>query len=220
MPTKSLARHNIVGVVPDSQRGSEVLRRLHEEGIHPNLTSMRGREVNKTPGLGEPSPARIHSLSGVGSTMLGGAGIGAAIGLVVVGVLTLLVDLLFGMSLSTLAAFGLGALTGAIMGSTAGAMLGLEMAGRRSTMLEQSFTPHLRRIQEEDVVLIGVHTDDAQQADRVEDLMREAGVHDVHRQFAEDSFRSPGWFAALLGRTIPSGSAEHAGGKVFDLSTR
>lgn len=218
MPAKSLARFNVVAVVPDEQQGADVLARLHDEGIDPALTSMRAREATKTPGAISPRSGRVHSLSGVGRTMLGGAAIGAVIGAIVVGPATWLFDVLFALSLSAWGALGLGALTGAIMGSTAGAMLGMEMAGRRSTMLEQSFSPHLHRIQEEDVVLVGVHTDDEEQASRVEAILEDAGVMAMHRQTAADSFRSPGWFASLLGRTIPSGSADHAGGRTFDQS--
>lgn len=218
MPTKSLARHNLVAVVPDTQQGTAILDRLHDRGVDPDLTSMRGKEMTKTPGAGTPHRARIHSLSGVGRTMLMGGTLGAAIGAVLVGLATLLIDAIFDLSLGGWGALGLGAMTGAIMGSTAGAMLGLEMAGRRSTMLEQSFSPHLHRIQDEDVVLVGVHTDDEDQADEVARILEEAGAIAVHRQVSEDSFRAPGWFASLLGRTIPSGSREHAGGKTFDLS--
>lgn len=221
MPTKSLARHNVVAVVADQQRGRDLLHRLHDEGIDPALTSMRGREQAKTPGPAEPHPSRIHSLSDVGRTMVAGGIAGAVIGAVVVGFLSFVFDMLFSWWLPWYAALGLGALTGAIMGSTAGSMLGLQVAGRRSQMLEQSLTPLLPRIQEQDVVLVAVHTDDPDQADQVAQALEQVDdVMAVHRHETDESFRPPGLLSGLLGRTIPSGTVEERGGKMFDLSSQ
>lgn len=217
MSRKALARHNVVALVPDDRAGRRLLAELHEAGVDSNATSMRGRRRIKMPGWRQAAPGNVQSLAGSGRMLLTGSLLGGLAGVLTVGILAGALALVMGPQFSVAGALALGAVVGAVMGSGVGAMLGLEMGGRRAAMLEQSLTPMLQRSQSRAAALVGVHTNDEETADAAEQAMMASDLPvAVERAPAQDSFHAPGWFASLLGRTIPSGAADSPGGRVVN----
>jgi hypothetical protein len=102
-----------------------------------------------------------------------------------------------------------GLATGAVGGSVVGGIFGLETAGRRATMWQQTLSPLFSRVSGEGVVLLGVHVDDDDRRDTAQDLLAPAAT-EVHLLEADEDHHV-GDTTEPIAERHPSGHPESVG---------
>jgi hypothetical protein len=211
MTEHRLAPHNVVGVLATYDAASGALDALVADDFDPRgELSLLGPEHEMRPAVGHVSEGNGEGASGTATGLVAGGGAGAATGTVATTLAAVAATAIPGVGLAVGSAALIGAAAGAAGGSTVGALLGLEAAGRRTTMWQQTLSPLMRRVQADGVVLVAAHVDDAERAARARDLLSEHGA-EVHHLDADVDY-APERQEANVGVTVPSGSPEDPGG--------
>lgn len=209
MSTQRLARHNVVAVFDRFDAAMAALERLDDAGFdREGELSLLGPEHEMRPAMAEPRPSGGEALTGVGSAVTVGATAGAAGGAALVGLASTAVALPgIGLALGPALVYGLA--TGAVGGSVVGGLFGLETAGRRATMWQQTLSPLFSRVKSDGVVLLGVHVDDDDRRDTARDLLTPAATEVHLLEAAED--RHVGDTTEPIAERHPSSHPESVG---------
>jgi hypothetical protein len=204
-----LSAHNVIAVYPDVDAAWGAVQHLVDAGLDlEGEISLLGREQEMRPAADGVEERRGGAMSGLGKGVATGAAAGGVAGAALVGLASTAAALPgIGLALGTSVVYGLA--TGATGGSTVGALLGVEQAGRRATMWQQTLSPLLHRVPEDGVVLVGAHVDDDERAETAREVFQEA-ASEVHDLEADIRYR-PEVEEGNLGDRIPSGSAEAPG---------
>lgn len=211
MTVHRLAHDNVVGVFPAFTPASDALDALVEAGFDPRGDlSLLGPEHEMRPAVDQLTETRGEAASGTATGLVAGGALGGAVGTVVTTVAAVAATAIPGVGLAVGPAALIGAATGATGGSTVGGLLGLEAAGRRTTMWQQTLSPLVERVKAEHVVLVAVHTDDDERARAARELL-EGRAAEVHVLTADVDYQ-PERSEANVGVTVPSGSADAPGG--------
>lgn len=211
MVTHRLAPHNVVGVLPTLQAASDALDALTDAGFAPDgELSLLGPEREMRPAVGHVTESRGEAASGTATGLAAGVGAGGAVGAALTSLAAVAATAIPGVGLAVGTAALIGAVSGATGGSTVGALLGLEAAGRRSTMWQQTLAPLVSRVTDDHVVLVTAHVDDEERAGEAQRILDEH-TDEVHLLAADVDY-SPEWREANVGVTVPSGSPEDPGG--------
>lgn len=211
MVEKRLARHNVVAVLETFDGGRDALEELRDAGIGTEALSLLGPEHEMRPGQGRVSESPGTTTTGIGKAALGGIGAGTVGGGVLGALAGAAVTAIPGVGLAVGAGALYAGIAGAATGQIAGGLLGAEAGGRKSMMWAQSLQPFVARVRQEDKVLVGVHTEDLEQADRAQEILEDLDTVDVIRLDADESFIPPGDAAAVAGRSIPSSVPDQPG---------
>lgn len=211
MVQRRLAPHNIVAVLPTLEAAEAALDALVEAGFTASgELSMVGPDHEMRPAVDHMTESRGEAASGTGAGFLAGAATGTAAGSVVVGLAAVAATAIPGVGMAVGTAALAGVATGASGGGTVGALLGVEAAGRRATMWQQTLSPLYRRVREDGIVLVAAHLDDEARAEEARGVLGEH-TDEVHDLTAEIDYE-PEVVEANVGVTIPSGNPEAAGG--------
>lgn len=211
MVQRRLTPHNVIGVFPAFDDAVQALDALTDAGFEAaGELSMIGPDHEMRPAVDHVTESRGEAATGTGAGLLGGAAAGTVGGSVLVGLAAVAATAIPGVGMAVGTAALAGAATGASGGGTVGALLGLEAAGRRTTMWQQTLSPLYHRVREDGIVLVAVHVEDADRAEEARQLLddRAAEVHDLTAEIDYE----PEVVEANVGVTIPSGNPEAAGG--------
>lgn len=210
MAEHRLAHHNIVGVFPAFTPAEQALDALVEAGFDANgELSLLGPDHEMRPAVGHIIDANGEGASGTAAGLVKGGAVGGAIGVTVTTLGAVAATAIPGVGLAVGTAALIGAVSGATGGSTVGGLLGLESAGRRTTMWQQTLAPLTSRVSAEHVVLVAAHVDEDDRAEQartiLEDRADEVHVLDADVAYTDDQRR------ASVGSPPPSTSAEDPG---------
>lgn len=211
MVEKRLARHNAVAVVETLDQGRTALEALRDAGLGDDELSLLGSEHTMRPGEGRVSESPGTTSAGIGRSTLTGLGAGTVTGGVLGALAGAAVTAIPGVGLAVGAGALYAGVAGAAAGQITGGLLGAEAGGRKSMMWAQSLQPFVARVREEDQVLVGVHTEDPERADRAEEVLDGMDTIEVVRLDADESFVPPGDVASVAGRSIPSSVPDQPG---------
>lgn len=207
MSVHRIAQHNVVGVFPSFATASEALDALAEAGFDPHgELSLLGPDHEMRPALDRVVASNGEGASGTATGLVKGGTVGGAIGATVTTLGAVAATIIPGVGLAVGSAAAIGALAGGGAGATVGSLLGLESAGRRTTMWQQSMAPLTRRVAAEGLVLVAAHVDDQARATEAHGVL-EGGAAEVHDLTADVSY-TPEERAASVGSPPPSGAAE------------
>ncbi len=189
MVEKRLAHHNVVAVVETLDEGRGAIEELREAGVDDDELSLLGSDHSMRPGQGRVtgSPGSTGT-AGIGKSALAGLSAGTLGGGVLGSVAGLAVSAIPGVGLAAGAAALYAGVAGAATGQIAGGLIGVETGGRKAMMWAQSLQPFVTRVQEEDQILVGVHTEDPELAATAEQRLRELDPVEVVRLEADESF--------------------------------
>lgn len=211
MTTHRLAPYNVVGVFPSLPAASDTLDALSEAGFSTDgELSLLGPEHEMRPAVDHVTETRGEAASGTATGLAAGIGTGGAVGAALTSLAAMAATAIPGVGLAIGSAALIGAVSGAAGGSTVGALMGLEAAGRRSTMWQQTLSPLLSRVTDEHVVLVAAHVDDQDRTNEAQAILDER-ADEVHLLEADVDY-IPEVRKANIGVTVPSGSAEDPGG--------
>lgn len=213
MATKRLARFNVIGAFDDLGEATDALDRLREEDVPDGELSLLSREREMRPGGSGPTEAQATGASGLAKSALAGIGAGGATSGALGALAGIGVAAVPGVGLAIGAAALYGAISGAAVGHITGGLIGAEAGARKSMMWEQTLNPLITKV-DEGYVLVGVHTDDEERAERAEAVLAELEPAESARLDADESFEPPGDFAAIAGRGIPSGQPDSPGAEL------
>lgn len=211
MSIHRLAEHNVVGVFPDFATASDALDALVEAGFEPRgELSLLGPDHEMRPAVDHMVDANGEGASGTATGLVKGGAIGGAIGATVTTLGAVAATAIPGVGIAVGVAAAIGAVAGGGGGATVGSLLGVESAGRRTTMWQQSLAPLTRRVPADHVVLVAAHVDDDARATEARSVLdgRAAEVHDL----TADVAYTPDERAASVGSPPPSGTAEEPDG--------
>lgn len=208
---RRLATHNVVAVHDTFEQASEALDALMEAGFEARgELSMVGPEHEMRPAVERVTESRGEASSGTASGLAAGVAGGTVAGAGFIALAAAAATVLPGVGMTVGAAAVAGAVAGGTGGGTVGGLLGLEAAGRRATMWQQTLSPLYERVKHDGIVLVAVHVDDEERARRAREVL-EATATEVHELTADIDYE-PELREANVGTTIPSGSAADAGG--------
>lgn len=211
MTTHRLAPYNAVGVFPSLPAASDALDALSEAGFSVDgELSLLGPEHEMRPAVDHITETRGEAASGTATGLAVGVGTGGAVGAALTSLAAAAATAIPGVGLAVGSAALIGAFSGAAGGSTVGALMGLEAAGRRSTMWQQTLSPLLSRVTDEHIVLVSTHVDDQDRADEAHAILDDR-ADEVHLLEADVDY-IPEVREANIGVTVPSGSADDPGG--------
>lgn len=210
MTEHRLRPQNVIGVFDDVTAAWNAVQRLVDVGFDAKgELSVLGPMHEMRPATDELTRRRGGAMSGLGAGVAGGAATGAVGGAALVGLASTAAALPgVGLAVGTAVLYGL--VAGATGGGTVGGLLGLEAAGRRATMWQQTLSPLVERVHEDDVALTGVHVDERVRAEEAREILE--GLTDEVHVLSADTDYEPELREATLGDRIPSGSAEAPGG--------
>ena len=211
MTVHRLAHHNVVGVYPTFREASDALDALAEAGFDPQgELSLLGPDHEMRPAVDHIVNSNGEGASGTSTGLAKWGAAGGGIGATVTTLGAVAATAIPGVGLAVGTAALTGAIAGAAGGSTVGGLLGLESAGRRTTMWQQSLSPLARRVSADGVVLVAAHVDDDTRADEARGLLEGTAV-EVHDLTADVAY-TPDERAASVGSPPPSGAAEEPEG--------
>lgn len=211
MAVHRLADHNVVGVFPAFPDASAALDALVEAGFQlEGELSLLGPDHEMRPAVARVVDANGEGATGTGEGLVKGGSVGGAIGATATTLGAVAATAIPGVGLAVGSAALIGVISGAAGGSTVGALLGVESAGRRTTMWQQSLAPLTHRVSADHVTLVAVHVDDEERAREARQLLegRTAEVHDL----TADVSYSQEQREAHVGSPPPSGAARDAEG--------
>lgn len=211
MSIHRIAKHNVVGVFPDFATASEALDALAEAGFETQgELSLLGPDHEMRPAVDHIVDGNGEGASGTATGLVKGGTVGGVIGATVTTLGTVAATAIPGVGMAVGAAAAIGAVAGGGGGATVGSLLGVESAGRRTTMWQQSLAPLTRRVPAEGLVLVAAHVDEEERATEARGLLdgRAAEVHDL----TADVAYTPDERAASVGSPPPSGAAEEPDG--------
>ncbi len=207
MTVHRLAHHNVVGVYPTFREASDALDALAEAGFDPHgELSLLGPDHEMRPAVDHIVNGNGEGASGTATGLVKGGATGGVIGATVTTIGAVAATAIPGVGLAVGAAAATGAIAGAAGGTSVGGLLGLESAGRRTTMWQQSLSPLARRVTADGVVLVAAHVDDEARAAEARAVL-EATAVEVHDMTADVAY-TPDERAASVGSPPPSGAAE------------
>jgi hypothetical protein len=211
MTEQRLRPQNVIGVFDDVAGAWGAVQRLVDAGFDvKDELSVLGPMHEMRPAADELTRRRGGAMSGLGAGVAGGAATGAVGGAALVGLASTAAAIPgVGLAVGTAVLYGLA--TGATGGGVVGGLLGLEAAGRRATMWQQTLSPLVERVHEDDVALTGVHVDDRIRAEKAREILEE--LTDEVQVLNADIDYQPPLAEANLGDRVPSGSAEAPGEK-------
>lgn len=210
MAEHRLAQHNVVGVFPAFAPASEALDALVEDGFDTNgELSLLGPDHEMRPAVGHIVDANGEGASGTAAGLVKGGAVGGTIGATVTTLGAVAATAIPGVGLAVGTAALIGAVSGATGGSTVGGLLGLESAGRRTTMWQQTLAPLTSRVPAEHVVLVAVHVDDDERAEQARQIL-EGRADEVHELDADVAYTAD-QRRVSVGSPPPSTSAEDPG---------
>ena len=207
MTVHRLAHHNVVGVYPTFREACDALDALAEAGFDARgELSLLGPDHEMRPAVDHIVDANGEGATGTGAGLAKGATTGGAIGATVTTLGAVAATAIPGVGLAVGTAALTGAIAGATGGSTVGGLLGLESAGRRTTMWQQSLAPLARRVSADGVVLVAAHVDDEDRAAEARGILEPTAV-EIHDLTADVAY-TPEERAASVGSPPPSGAAD------------
>lgn len=210
MPTHRLAHHNVVGVFPAFTPASEALDALADAGFDTNgELSLLGPDHEMRPAVGHIVDANGEAASGTAAGLAKGGAVGGTIGATVTTLGAVAATAIPGVGMAVGTAALIGVVSGTAGGGTVGGLLGLESAGRRTTMWQQSLAPFTARVSKDHVVLVATHVDEDDRAEQAREILR-ARADEVHDLDADVAY-SPEERRASVGSPPPSTSAEDLG---------
>ncbi len=208
---RRLATHNVVAVHDTFEQASEALDALMDAGFDARgELSMVGPEHEMRPAVEHVRESRGEASSGTATSLAAGVAGGSVAGAGVIALAAAAATALPGVGMAVGTAALAGAVAGGTGGGTVGGLLGLESAGRRSTMWQQTLSPLYERVKQDGIVLVAVHVDDDERAGRARELLEDT-ASEVHELTADIDYE-PELREANIGTTVPSGSATEAGG--------
>lgn len=211
MTVHRLAHHNVVGVYPTFREASDALDALVEAGFDPNGdVSLLGPDHEMRPAVDHIVNANGEGATGTGAGLAKGVATGGTLGAAVATLGAVAVTAIPGVGIAVGTGALIGAIAGATGGSTVGGLLGLESAGRRTTMWQQSLSPLARRVAADHVVLVAAHVDEDDRAAEARGILESTAV-EVHDLTADVAY-TPEERSASVGSPPPSGSAEEPEG--------
>lgn len=211
MSDHRIAQHNVVGVFPDFPTASEALDALADAGFDPRgELSLLGPDHEMRPAVDQVVEGNGEGASGTATGLLKGGTVGGAVGATVTTLGAVASTAIPGVGLAVGTAALIGVAAGGGAGATVGSLLGVESAGRRTSMWQQSLAPLTRRVAAEGVVLVAAHTDDEARATEAQAVL-EGTAAEVHHLTADVSY-TPDERAASVGSPPPSGAAEEPDG--------
>lgn len=211
MTVHRIATTNVVGVFPSFTPASEALDALVEAGFAPEgELSLLGPDREMRPAVGHLVDANGEGASGTATGLAKGGAFGGAVGAAVTAVGAVAATAIPGVGLAVGPAALIGAIAGGGGGATVGSLLGLESAGRRTTMWQQTLSPLASRVSSEQVVLVAAHTDDEERAEIAREVL-DARAAEVHVLTADVGY-TPEERAASVGSPPPSTSADEPDG--------
>lgn len=158
----------VMGIVPTEPEANAVVESLKNSGFSTEDISIL-----------MPEQATKRDLND--STILKGATRGAEGGLLAGGA----IGLLAGIGLITIPALGPFIAAGPLMAAIGGAAMGGAAGGLGGALLGVTMPEHQIKLYEsllkEGNVLLIVHTDNPEEVDKAEDIMKTAGVRDIHK---------------------------------------
>ena len=207
MTDHRLAHHNVVGVFPAFAPASDALDALVEAGFEPNgELSLLGPDQEMRPAADHVVESNGEGATGTGEGLVKGGVLGGTLGTAVTTLGAVAATAIPGVGMAVGTAALTGAVAGATGGSTVGGLLGLESAGRRTTMWQQTLAPHARRVAAENVVLVAVHLDDRERTAQARELLE--GLADEVHVLDADAAYTPEERRAGVGSPPPSTSAD------------
>lgn len=210
MAIHRLAHHNVVGVFPAFEAASEALDALAEGGFDPNgELSLLGPDHEMRPAVDHIVDANGEGASGTAAGLVKGGAVGGTLGATVTTLGAVAATAIPGIGMAVGTAALIGAVSGAAGGSTVGGLLGLESAGRRTTMWQQSLAPLAARVPRDHVVLVAAHVDDEDRASEAREIL-EGRANEVHVLEADVAY-TPKEREVSVGSPPPSTSAEDPG---------
>ena len=178
MPT-DLAEQNVIAAYDDLEVATDAIAALREAGFDDAQMSIFGKSVEDVDihseyETGEPLGGDVAK-----HVAVGGAG-GGAIGAVLGAAGAAAVAAIPGVGLVVGSGALLGAISGAFAGGTVGSLLEGEAAVRTESGWRQTFES-MRAHLDEGAVVVGVHVDDASEAETAERAMRKVSPQTLHR---------------------------------------
>lgn len=211
MAVHRLAQHNVVGVFPVFAEATAALDALVEAGYRvEGELSLLGPDREMRPAIGHLVEANGEAATGTGEGLVKGGTVGGAIGATVTTLGAVAATAIPGVGLAVGSAALIGVVSGAAGGTTVGALLGVESAGRRTTMWQQSLAPLTHRVSADHVTLVAAHVDEDDRAAAARQILEE-GAAEVH-DLTADVFYTPEQRAAHVGSPPPSGASAEAEG--------
>lgn len=211
MAQRRLAQHNVVGVLPSLETAERALDALTESGFEAaGELSLIGPDHEMRPAVDHVDESRGEAATGTGAGFVAGTAAGTVAGSALVGLAAVAATAVPGVGMAVGTAALAGVATGASGGGTVGALMGLEAAGRRTTMWQQTLAPLYRRVRDEHVVLLAAHLDDADRAEEARRLLAEH-TDEVHDLTADVDYQ-PEVVEANVGVTVPSTNPQAPGG--------
>lgn len=210
MATHRLAHHNVVGVFPAFSAASDALDALVDEGFEPTgELSLLGPDHEMRPAVGHIAEGNGEGATGTAAGLAKGGAVGGALGATVTTLGAVAATAIPGVGLAVGTAALIGAVSGTAGGTTVGGLLGVESAGRRTTMWQQSLAPLTARVAKDNVVLVAVHVDEDDRAEQAREILqgRADEVHDLDADVAY----TPQERQVSVGSPPPSTSAEDPG---------
>lgn len=187
MTVQRLAPHNVVGIFPTFAAASEALDALVAAGFDTRgELSLLGPDHEMRPAVGHIVEANGEGASGTGAGVVKGGATGGAVGTVVTTLGAVAAAAIPGVGLAVGPAALIGAASGATAGSTVGGLLGLDSAGRRTEMWQQTLSPFTRRVAADHVVLVAAHVDEEDRAAAAREVLdgRATEVHQLEADVA------------------------------------
>lgn len=210
MATHRLAHHNVVGVFSAFEPASEALDALADAGFATNgELSLLGPDHEMRPAVGHIVDANGEGATGTAAGLAKGGAVGGAIGVTVTTLGAVAATAIPGVGLAVGTAALIGAVSGATGGTTVGGLLGLESAGRRTTMWQQTLAPLTARVPKEHVVLVAAHVDEEDRATHAREIL-EGRASEVHVLDADVAYTAKERQISV-GSPPPSTSAEDPG---------
>lgn len=211
MTVHRLAHHNVVGVYPTFREASDALDALADAGFDPKgELSLLGPDHEMRPAMDHIVNGNGEGASGTATGLAKGGALGGALGATVTTIGAVAATAIPGVGIAVGTAAAIGAIAGGTGGSTVGSLLGLESAGRRTTMWQQSLAPLARRVSADGIVLVAVHVDDEERSAEAQRVLEPTAI-EVHDLTADVAYTADER-AASVGSPPPSGAAEEPNG--------
>lgn len=190
MVERRLAPHNLVAVLPSVDSAIATVDALVEEGFEAaGELSLIGPDHEMRPAVDHVGESRGEAASGTGTGVVAGGAAGTVAGSALVGLAAVAATAIPGVGMAVGTAALAGVATGASGGGTVGALLGVEAAGRRTAVWQQTLSPLYNRVRDEHVVLVAAHLADEERAARAREVL-ESHADEVQDLTADGATRT------------------------------